>query len=185
MDDRYQLGVTLIELLLALALLVVLVTVAVPSFGHWLDRQRLQGAGHALAADLRHTRQHAITQSGNQPVYVHFRTGSDWCYGISSRPHCDCRETGPQARGACLFNSRGTVRLRRRDGQLYHGIALISANFTGGTAARFDSLRGLASGGSLTLQNRYRDQLEIRLSPLGRVRLCSPGSGRLPGVDPC
>lgn len=185
MDDRHQGGVTLLELLLALALLAVLITVAVPSFGHWLERQRLQGAARTIAGDLRHARQEAITQSSNQPVYLHFQTGSNWCYGFSRQSHCDCRKTHRTAAHACLFDTRGTARLSRRDGQLYHGVALTGARFSGGLAARFDPLRGLASAGRLTLQNRHRDQIEIRLSALGRVRLCSSGKSPLPGVEPC
>lgn len=185
MDDRNQWGVTLIEVLLALSLLAILITVGVPSFGHWLERQRLQAAARTLAADLRRARQEAVTQSGNQPVYLHFLTGGNWCYGFSRLAHCDCRQTLPRATGACLLIQRGAVQLMRRDAALYHGIALTEARFSRGSSVRFDPLRGLATGGHVTLSDSHRDQLQVRVSPLGRIRLCTPGNRRLPGIDPC
>lgn len=52
MKPLKQRGVTLIELMLGIALLGIIATLALPSFTAFLDRSRLQGAIQALDADL-------------------------------------------------------------------------------------------------------------------------------------
>lgn len=185
MDDRYQRGVTLIEVLLALALLVVLVTQAIPAFGQWLDRHRLQGAARAIAADLQLARSEAIAQGGSRPVYLHFRPGPGWCYGISRQPDCDCRQRNSAHPEACLFTRRNAQRLTRRDAGPYQGIVLTRARFARSTSVRFDPLRGLARAGRVELENRHGAQLQIRVSPLGRIRTCRPGGRGPMGIEPC
>ena len=185
MDDRYQRGVTLIEVLLALALLVVLITQAVPAFGQWLERHRLQSAARAVAADLQLAHREAIAQSSSRPVYLHFRTGSSWCYGITRRSDCDCRRRNPAHPEACLFTRRNVQRLVRRDAGPYQGIALTRARFARSASVRFDPLRGLARAGRIELENRHGEQLQIRVSPLGRIRTCRPGGRGSMGIETC
>lgn len=185
MDDHDQRGVTLIEVLLALALLVLLITQAAPALGQWLERQRLHSVARSLAAELQQARQEAITRGGNQPVYLHFRAGGGWCYGLSRQSDCDCRQADAGHPEACLFTRRNVQRLVRRDAGPYPGITLKRAAFTLGPSLRFDPLRGLASAGRLELENRYGQQLQVRVSPLGRIRICRPGAQGAWGVEPC
>lgn len=185
MDDHDQRGVTLIEVLLALGLLVLLITQAVPAFGQWLERQRLHGVARTLAAELQQARQEAIVQGDSRPVYLHFRPGPGWCYGFSRQSDCDCRQPDATHPEACLFTTRNVQRLTRRDAGPWPGITLNQAAFSQGASLRFDPLRGLASAGRLELENRYGEQLQIRVSPLGRIRLCSPGARGAWGVEPC
>lgn len=185
MDDHNQRGVTLIEVLLALALLVLLITQAVPAFGQWLERQRLQGVARAITADLQLARREAIAQGSSRPVYLHFRPGPGWCYGISRRPDCDCRQRDRAHPEACLFTRRNMQRLTRRDAGPYQSIALTRARFARSTSVRFDPLRGLARAGRVELENRHGEQLQIRISPLGRIRTCHPGGHGPMGVEPC
>lgn len=185
MDDRYQRGVTLIEVLLALVLLVVLVTRAIPAFGQWLDRQRLQGTARAIAADLQLAREEAVSQADSRPVYLHFRTGTGWCYGITRRPDCDCRRRNPAHPEACLFTRRNVQRLARKDSGPYQGIILKQARFARSTSLRFDSLRGMARAGRVELENRHGERLQVRVSPLGRIRICRPGGRGQRGIEAC
>lgn len=53
-------GVTLVELMVAVALFAILLTVAVPSFGNLISRMRLEGATQNLATDLQYARFEAI-----------------------------------------------------------------------------------------------------------------------------
>ena len=185
MDDQTQRGVTLIELLLALGLLVLLVTQAVPAFGQWLDRHRLQAAARAVAADLQLARSEAIARGSSRPVYLHFRPGTGWCYGMSRNPRCDCRRSRARHPDACVITTRNAPRLLRREADPHVGIVLRRARFGRTTSVRFDPLRGLARAGRVELENRRGEQLQVRVSPLGRIRTCRPG-GRGPlGIEPC
>lgn len=56
-------GFTLMELLIAVALLAILVTGVIPGFAALLERERITGAEHQFIAALNHTKQLAITHN--------------------------------------------------------------------------------------------------------------------------
>ncbi len=184
MDDRHLKGFTLAELLVALLVLAILVTQALPAMGTALDRQRLKAAAETLAADLRGARALARTDPLAPALTLSFRSGAGWCYGLARRP-CDCRQTGVAQPAACALSLGGRLQLRRREAAAFPGIILQHAGFPGGQA-RFDPVRGLASPGSLALASRRGERLELRLGLLGRVRICRPaGHPAPPGYPPC
>jgi type IV fimbrial biogenesis protein FimT len=61
MDTRSQLGVTLIELLFALAVMAILGAAAAPSFSRAVARNQVSSTDNALVAVLDFTRQRAVT----------------------------------------------------------------------------------------------------------------------------
>lgn len=56
-------GLTLVELVIALAILAVLGTLALPSMGRQIERHRL---------------------------HLELRAGDDWCWVVATSPHCTC-----------------------------------------------------------------------------------------------
>lgn len=165
---RRAAGLTLIELMVAIAVLAVLATLALPSFGSLLERHRLSAAAETLALDLSETRFQSA-QSG-QPLHVVFRPGRDWCWAVARTPACDCRDAAP----ACALK---TVRAEELP-----GVELRSAQ-----DARFDP----AVDAGAPLQRREMvlrsrgaaDELRVQLSPLGRASVCSTTGMR--GVVAC
>ncbi len=71
-------GFTLLELLVALAVLAILLTIAIPSFTTTLDRQRIDSAADSLASGLAFTRLEAIKR--NRVVTI-APMGEDWNSG--------------------------------------------------------------------------------------------------------
>jgi prepilin-type N-terminal cleavage/methylation domain-containing protein len=69
---------TFIELLLAMTILAILVTMAVPSMGRSVRRLGLRDAALTLASNLRYAQTKAITEAA--PVRVTFRQGSGEYY---------------------------------------------------------------------------------------------------------
>jgi len=63
---KHQRGFTLIELLIAVAVLAVILTTAVPAMGHFLEQQRLTATANHLVAHLQFARGRAIVH--NTPV---------------------------------------------------------------------------------------------------------------------
>jgi type IV fimbrial biogenesis protein FimT len=157
-------GLTLIEITIALAVLAILATLALPSFGQRMARQRLITTAEMLALDLGEARFEAA-RSG-QALHLVFATGSDWCYAVARSPGCGCHGSE-----ACQIKV-----VRAGDAP---GVELTAA-----TDASFDPAANQAGGGTAELRGvGGAQQLRIALSPLGRARLCSPTG--LPGYAAC
>jgi type IV fimbrial biogenesis protein FimT len=150
-------GLTLIELTIALALLAVLATLALPSFGSAVDRTRLKAAAETLAADLGEARFQAAQRG--LPLHLGFRIGPDWCWAVATAPDCPCDQTQ-----AC--------RLKTENAAAYPGVTLLEAN-----ATRFDPDGQAVAEGAATgalLQSRRGERLRVLVTPLGRALVCTP-----------
>ncbi len=94
-------GFTLIELMIVVAVVAVILTLAAPSFRDLILMQRLRGINAQLVTDLSFARSEAISRGTF--VQVRFQTvaGSMSCYSIASRPdggtgnQCNCTVTPP------------------------------------------------------------------------------------------
>ena len=186
MDDRAASGYTLVELVVTLAVLAMLIGWALPAFSDLIDSQRLRAAALHIAADLRHARNEALTRRSTQPVGVSFSPGSDWCYGISQQLPCACTQADWRAPDACLLDVARERRLQRASADLHPSVEILDARFSGGSVTRFDPIRGLAQAGTVRLRSTRGKQVEIRVSLLGRVRICTPDDApRLAGFASC
>lgn len=186
MDDRGPSGFTLIELVTAMAVLAIMIAWAVPAFSDLIDGQRLRAAAYQLAADLRQARNEAVARHATPPIGVAFRTGSAWCYGISQRLPCDCLQPNWRAANACLLDASRQRQLRHETHRSHPHVTLAAARFSGGALTVFDPLRGTARAGTAVLTSARGKQLEIRVSTLGRVRICAPADIPAPaGFQPC
>lgn len=90
-----QLGLTFIELMIALAIAGVLVAIAVPSMYEFIIRKRVQGATDELMGDLRLMR--SIQTTVNKRVAIKFSQNAEMsCYVIyefSDFDTCECLNT--------------------------------------------------------------------------------------------
>jgi type IV fimbrial biogenesis protein FimT len=157
-------GLTLIEIAIAIAVLAILATIAMPSLAERIARQRLVTTAETLALDLAETRLEAA-QSG-LPLHLVFDRRSDWCYAVARSAGCGCREAQ-----ACQLKV-----VRAEDAP---GVSLVEAE-----DARFEGSALPIQGGTVLLRGAGgRQQLQVGLSPLGRPRVCSPTG--LKGYAPC
>jgi len=178
MDDTGHSGFTLIELLLVVSLVALLAGLALPAMAHFIDKARLRGAAETLVQDLRQARNRALTYQ--QTVYFSFVRGraDSWCYGWSDRADCDCRLAASQP-GACLSGTPATAHLQRRQSTEFPTLALTLPAGSLGFSTRFAALRGTATAATLGLANKA-GEIRIVISPLGRIRTCTPHGRRLP-----
>ena len=86
---RARRGLTLLEMMVALAIVAVLMTLALPSFGSMMSRHRLKAAAEQMSMDLAELRLQS-TQRG-QPMHVNLSAGPQWCYALAVASGCDCR----------------------------------------------------------------------------------------------
>ncbi|GGO88251.1 hypothetical protein GCM10011348_43320 [Marinobacterium nitratireducens] len=169
---RRQMGVTLIELLVALAVLAVFVTIGIPTFNAIFEKKRLSGAAQALYADLQFARAQAI--KSNKDIAVNFRETTPtipWCYGITdTEPFSDCDCVASAA--SCMVE--GIQRVVSVDE--FPNVSL-DENFSSSTV-EFDPVRGgLKAGvtnGTASFEDTDGRKINVVLSPSGRARLCSP-----------
>lgn len=159
-------GLTLIELMIGLAIMAVLMSLAVPSLGQYLQRQRLKATAQGLEADLKEARFEAARRGS--AVGVVFNGGADWCYAITTSPDCDCR-----VQQAC--------RLKTVRGSDLRGLNLLQSSNT-----RFDPASGTTgySGSAATWGISSGEQLRVNVSALGRASVCLV-NGAMPGLAHC
>ncbi len=165
-SSRRPRGLTLIELVIGLAICAVLMSLAVPSFAAYLQRQRLKAAALGLELDLREARYESAHRG--LPLHLTFLPGADWCYAITTSSSCDCRAQQP-----CRIKA---VRAADR-----RGVALAESHGT-----RFDPTSGTAdlTGTAAVLHSTGGERVRVSLSPLGRPSVCML-EGNLPPWQGC
>lgn len=206
LKDRQD-GLTLIELMLTIGVVGVLLTIGLPSFSDMIDRNRLKGAAESLYANVQRARSESIKR--NDDIYVNFSANgsSTWVYGVSDLTSCTLTQTDPANAAACTIvvdDGDGTVHglnsavdtgdklLMRFVDDQHVDVTMTLNSFTSGTQLVFngrqgttrDSATGLFSTGIVQLASGDGKRLDVRLSALGQVRICSPDSS-VPGYQAC
>lgn len=161
--NRKQLGFTAIEMMVVVAILGILTTLALPSFQDTLERRHLVAAAESIASDLRWARSEAIKR--NTTITVTFAEGSSWSYEINSaaNPVVDpivCPPPDTSLKAVC-----GSQVTDFKDVSL-------ATSFSGDNTG-FDSVRGVSlDNGTVTLTSSI-GTVAVTVSNLGRVRVCS------------
>jgi type II secretion system protein H len=172
MEDHRCSGFTLVELLVTVALLALLTSLAAPAMAVFVDKARLRSATQALAQELRQARAYALAR--RKTVYFSISPGTDrWCYGWRDESPCRCDSHAQQ--GLCRSADDG--RPHEQSSATFPGVQLASNRRATRRGLRFSPVRGTASGATFRLRNEH-GETRVILSPLGRVRVCSPADGR-------
>lgn len=178
-------GITLVEVMVALAVLGIVMALAAPSLADMLNKQRMRAVAAEISTDLAYAR----AESGLRPqnVYVGFRKGNGVsCYTIQlfgSVGQCNCT----LAEGQSCMNSNApelkTMRLAQNSGVEF------DANGTFPTNRRllnFNSPQMTTSvpDFEVILKDRRGTKLRLYLNGMGRVVTCAPDNN-FGGVPAC
>jgi prepilin-type N-terminal cleavage/methylation domain-containing protein len=171
-------GFTLNELLVVVAIVAILSSLAVPTYQWAFDKYRLKGAADTLRGDLQYARLQAI--SNNKPVFVSFapaaNMGSSWCYGMilasSGVAGCNCK----------IANSCTLKQVSSSD---FTGVTLAAPTSPAVMFAanlNFDPVRGLVApaSGAVEFLSTLGKRAQLNLSVIGKAGICDPaatGSG--------
>lgn len=184
-------GFTLVELMITIAVLVVLMTLAVPSFVDLFDRNRVRGAGDAVVSLISNARAEAIKNDLDVSVAM-TGSGTAWCIGghAAAPPSggnpagvadpCVC--TDPADASACLIGGQRVAIEVGAHPDI--SVGPLPAAFT------FDSVLGAivplgARQVTLTSPSGKYD-LVIEVNTLGQARLCTPaGRPTMSAVASC
>jgi len=162
-------GLTLLELMIAVAIVAVLASLALPSMGAAAARHRLKAAAEALAADLTEARLESARRGA--PLHLSARTGTDWCWATVSASGCDCHAALP-------------CRIRPALAADHPGVRLVDAGPVSFLPTGDHSLAASASTTVGLLESARGERLQVDLGRLGRARICAPG-GAVPGYAAC
>jgi type IV fimbrial biogenesis protein FimT len=184
-------GFTLLEMLIAMAILAIIISVAVPSLSGFSANQRLIGAAEQVFSHLQQARSEAVAR--NTRVFVNFAaTGNaTWTYGMSSvNSLCDLTVTTASGANSCRMVvsdgdasldpgtgavDAGDLVLMRYTSADFTGVSMGIAGFsTGNTQIVFDPVRGTATSGQVSFTGANGNRLRVDVSLLGRVSLCTP-----------
>lgn len=163
MKHRRRHGLTLLELMIALVIVTLLATLALPSV-RGSERARLKLAAETLASDLAEARFEAARRGS--PLHVDVATGPAWCWVVATQQACSC-----SGAPAC--------RLKAEQAASYAGVQLLT-----GQGARFAPDGSTDGAGTALFQSSRGEQLRVSVSPLGRARVCSVG-GSVGGYPVC
>ena len=158
-------GLTLIEIVVALAVLAVLGTLALPGFGARADRERVIGAAEALAADINAARFEAARQG--RALHVGGQVAPAWCWSVRTAPDCPC-------------GSRQPCELRSARETDHPGVSLASAE----PVALSADGRAQAAGAGFELHSARGLRLRVHVGAMGRAHVCSL-AGELPRHPRC
>jgi type IV fimbrial biogenesis protein FimT len=175
-----------IELMITLAILAVITSLALPSYLTILEKRRITSGAEQVGAFLAAVQMEAVQR--NEPITVSYSraTTDSWCIGLTAAAQsCDCTADVGDAQ-ACTVD--GALRVFRSSNLNFPGI--MSA-MTGDGAFVFDPVRGLlvdpADTASLhLLSSTGLYALDVEIIATGRVRICSADpDSRVPGYAEC
>ena len=176
-------GFTLVELLIAVAVIAIILVVAAPSFRDMVLMQRLRSITAQLVTDLQFARNEAVSRG--TLLRLSFRTNADMtCYTLYTSSvndnRCDCR-LGP---GAACVNGNVEVRTVQVPRSLGVQVAIPVVEF--GSAFAFDNVTGglfviptdndARPFDGIRVESFIDDprKLVVRINRTGRPLVCAP-----------
>lgn len=188
MHRSLQRGFTLIELMITIAVFVILVVLAVPSFVDNIDRRKIVDATEGLAKQVQQARMIAI--QANRPITIVFdRADPQWCFGLTDQATCDCRIANdcqvPFSHDLTIVPDNYETLTGSR--AQYPDIAMIAAP----ASLRFEPSRGIRDDPATALETLVLNsprglEARIMVNAIGRVSTCSPaGSTNVLGMKTC
>lgn len=174
-------GFTLIELMITIAVLVVLVTLAAPAF-NLAEQRRVIGAAESALDQIQVARTEAIKQGRDIYFVSEVETDGSWCHGLSQDEGC-----------SCLPNTTQTCEITLAGGEAPQPRTTASSDFrnvtmSGEQELRFSHVRGTVQRVDdnvppeplIFTSSPNEFGMQVRINLIGRPRAC--GTNRAMGA---
>jgi type IV fimbrial biogenesis protein FimT len=186
--SRRQRGVTLIELLVALAMLGMVVFAVLPEVSNWMRNLAVRNVGESLKGGLERARLEALRRNGSVSFWLIndaseiglsnscqiSSEGSSWVVS-GQDPSGKCATPASQDDGAVVIEKWSS-----NDGGRAVVVEAVDANGVGANRVTFTSLGQLStantSAARIVIKHSNGDARDLRIdiNPGGSVRLCDP-----------
>lgn len=182
MRSRPVSGFTLLELMVAVALVAILVAVAIPSYQSLRQEQMVQAATQAVYTDMMLLKSEAIKRGVPLTLKIFNAGQSDWCYRIAIDSTCsgctsDCSSIEGR-KGVDAGEFAGVI-LDSTFEKLVIGTGTEIALEFNNRRGSFDDLNGFPDNGSICLKSGASKRSVI-VAPVGRIK-----TGDVTGTPPC
>lgn len=146
-------GLTLIELMVTIAVLVILLMIAVPSFQRTIDSRRLMGVADNLMADLRFAQSESVKRNANVTL-TFTAVGTDWAYDVESLSTRSVSHAQYAIKAVTVNTTDNTI----------------TFNPKRGTITEADPLSAYVA---VEIESRLGQRVGIELNPASQWRLCT------------
>ncbi|MBY6188055.1 prepilin-type N-terminal cleavage/methylation domain-containing protein [Marinobacter hydrocarbonoclasticus] len=177
---RGQSGLTLLELMITVAVIAILVSVAVPSYQDISRSLTVRGAAFQLFETVHLGRSEALKRNSEDVALKFLTPGTgDWCIRLTDAPDsCSSCAYEGQA-NKCDIDGEGIV--RGVDGAHFPNVSLSSTY----TTLNLSQRRNTLASGNVRFELGTKTACLVT-SSLGRARLCTPsGSDAIWGMEQC
>jgi type IV fimbrial biogenesis protein FimT len=186
---KFELGFTLIELMVTLAVMAVVLAAAAPSFADFFDKSRVRGAADGVISLIGNARAEAVKTDLDVNVAFTRSSATSWCVGANAAtPPTGGAPAGNASACDCTDTTKCVVGGQRSAIEV-GAYPDVSIGAIPGAFA-FDSKLGvvtpLATNAVTLTSPRGKYDIKVEVNALGQARLCVPsGKPGVAGVAAC
>lgn len=185
-------GFTLMELMIAVAIMVLLAALAAPSFVDFFERNRVRAAADDVASLISNARAESV--KNDLPVSVaQTGTGTTWCFGANAAalpsggaPAGEATNCNCTVAAQCRVSGQRLVVSSADYGGVTSGVAMANLRIDNTLGAIATDTWALGTQQVTLTSPHGKYQLRVEARPLGQTRSCTPvGQPKMSGIAQC